>query len=88
MGEVAQHMPNEAKNAVEIIVHIKEDLWEEQRQNLVSAFKNSEGIMEAEFCPLRYHLIVVSYDRDVVSSLDVLKSLNALNVDARLIGPI
>ena len=35
-----------------------------------------------------YHLVVASYDRGAVSSLDVLKSFNALNVEAKLIGPI
>ena len=66
----------------------KEDLDEEQRKNLVSALGNAEGIIGAEFCPLRYHLIVASYDRNVVSSQDVLKSFNSLNVQAKLIGPI
>jgi phosphoribosyl-ATP pyrophosphohydrolase len=88
MDMAVQHMPIEAKNAVEIILHIKEDLGEEQRQALVSAMEGANGIMAAEFCPLRYHLIVASYDRDAVSSLDVLKSVNSLNVEAKLIGPI
>jgi len=81
-------VPNEAKNIVEIVIYIKEELGEEQRQYLVTELEGAEGIMGAEFCPLRYHLVVARYDRDIVSSQDVLKSINSLNVEARLIGPI
>ena len=88
MDYVVQPVSNEAKNSVEIVVHIKEDLGEEQRNNIISALENAEGITGAEFCPLRYHLIVASYDRDVISSQDVLKNFNSLNVEAKLIGPI
>jgi hypothetical protein len=88
MDQVVQPISNEAKNAVEVVVHINEDLVEEQRKNLVSALENSDGIIRAEFCPLRYHLVLAKYDRNIVSSQDVLKSFNSLNVSARLIGPI
>jgi hypothetical protein len=90
MDQVVQHVstPALAKNAVEIVVHIKEELGEEQRNNLVTALESAEGVIGAEFCPLRYHLVVARYDRDAVTSQDVLKSFNALNVEARLIGPI
>jgi hypothetical protein len=90
MDQIVQPMPvlNEAKNAVEIVVYIKEELEEGQRNNLVAALEGAEGIIGAEFCPLRYHLVVARYNRDAVSSQDVLKSFNALNVEAKLIGPI
>ena len=88
MDNAVQPISNETKNSVEIIVHIKEDMGEEQRKNLVSALKSNNGIMGAEFCPLRYHLLVASYDRNAVSSQDVLKCFNSLNVEAKLIGPI
>ena len=90
MDAIAQpvSVPNEAKNAVEIVVYVKEELGEEQRQNLVTELESARGIISAEFCPLRYHLVVARYDRDVVSSQDVLKSFNSPNVEAKLIGPI
>ena len=46
------------------------------------------GIAAAEFCPLRYHLMLVRYDRDMYSSQDVLNRVQAHNIDARLIGPV
>ena len=88
MGEAIQKVPNEAKNAVEIVVHIKEDLGEEQRNLVVSALEKTVGITGAEFCLLRNHLMLVNYDKNIFSSQDTLKSFNSLNLQAKLIGPI
>ena len=88
MGNAAQQTFIEAKNAVEVVVHIKEDLGDEQRDLVVSALEKTDGIIGAEFCQLRNHLLLAKYDRDIFSSQDVLKSFNSLNLEARLIGPI
>ena len=88
MDNAVQPISNEAKNTVEIVVHVKEDLGEEQRNLTVSALEKMDGIIGAEFCPLRHHLVVAIYDKDIISSQDVLKSFNSLNLDAKLIGPI
>jgi len=45
-------------------------------------------ITTAVFCPGRYHLMLVKYDRDLYSSQDVLKRVTSQNVSARLIGPV
>jgi hypothetical protein len=90
MDQVVQEMPTlkEARNAVEIVVHISESLEEGQRKNLVSALEKEDGIVSAEFCPLRYHLMLVRYDRNQYSSQDVLNAVDAQHLQARLIGPI
>lgn len=87
---VVENMPilNEAKNAVEIVVHVSENLEGRQRNNLVVALKKEDGIVAAEFCPLRNHLMLVRYDRDQYSSQDVLGAVSAQKLQARLIGPI
>ena len=69
-------------------MHIPESLGEQQRDSLVAALEDSDGISTAEFCPLRYHLMLVRYDRELYSSQDVLDRVKAQNVDARLIGPV
>jgi phosphoribosyl-ATP pyrophosphohydrolase len=73
---------------VEIVVHITETLGEQRREDLVAALEENSGITTAEFCPLRYHLMLVRYDRDMYSSQDVLARVASQNVDARLIGPV
>jgi hypothetical protein len=88
MEQAVQHVANEAKNAVEIVVHVSEDLGKEQQNLVVSALEKTDGIIGAEFCLLRNHLVLTKYDRDIYSSHDVLKSFNSLNLKAKLIGPI
>jgi len=88
MEQAVQHVSSEAKNAVEIVVHVSEDLGEEQRNLVVSALEKTDEILGAEFCLLRNHLVLAKYDRDVYSSHDVLKSFKSLNLKAKLIGPI
>jgi hypothetical protein len=90
MDQVVHDMPtlNVAKNTVEIVVHISESLDDAQRNNLVVALDQNDGIVSAEFCPLRYHLMLVRYDRDQYSSKDVLNAVSDRKFQARLIGPI
>ena len=88
MDSAVQQVPVKAKNVVEIVIYVKADLGEEQRDLVVSALEKSDGIIGAEFCELRNHLMLAKYDKDIFSSQDVLKSFNSLNLEVRLIGPI
>jgi hypothetical protein len=90
MDQVVHDMPtlNVAKNTVEIVAHISESLEDVQRNNLVVALEQNDGIVSAEFCPLRYHLMLVRYDRDQYSSKDVLNAISDRKLQSRLIGPI
>jgi cell division protein FtsX len=90
MDQAIYQMPtlNEAKNAVEIVVHVSDNLEDQQRRNLVAALEQEDGIVSAEFCPLRYHLMLVRYDRGQYSSQDVLRAVGAQKIRASLIGPI
>ena len=88
MGQVLHSIESEPDHTVEIIVHITETLGEQRRGDLVAALEDSGGITTAEFCPLRYHLMLVRYDRDLYSSQDVLEHVTSQNVSARLIGPV
>ena len=88
MAQALHSIENEPDHTIEIVVHISEDLGEQQRGNLVASLGNNDGITTAEFCPLRYHLMLIRYDRDLYSSQDVLAKVTSQNVNARLIGPI
>ena len=79
---------NELDHTVEIIVHITENLGEQQRADLIIALEGDDGITAAEFCPLRRHLMLVRYDKDRYSSQNVLNAVGAQKLQARLIGPI
>ena len=88
MAQALRSIQNEPVNTVEVIVHISETLGEARRMDLVAALENEQSIVSAEFCPLRYHLMLVRYDRDIASSQDVLSSVKSQNYNARLIGPV
>lgn len=88
MNQVAQRLPDVEKCAVEIVVYISKYLGDEERGVVVSALEETDGILGVEFSLMRHHLVLANYDRDMLSSQDVLKSFNSLNLDAKLIGPI
>jgi len=88
MVQALHSIESEPANTVEIVVHISENLGETKRRGLVAVLENEDSIVSAEFCPLRYHLMLVRYDRDIASSQDVLASVKAQNYNARLIGPV
>ena len=88
MGQAMHVVENYPEHTVEIVVHITEALGEQRRKDLVVALEESSGITAAEFCPLRYHLILVRYDRDTYSSQDVLSRVESQNISAKLIGPV
>ena len=87
MGQALHSIENEPDHTVEIVVHITETLGEQRREDLIAALEDNGGITTAEFCPLRYHLMLVRYDRDLYSSQKVLDRVISQNVKARLIGP-
>jgi hypothetical protein len=88
MGQALHSIENEPDHTIEIVVHITETLGEQRRGDLVAALEGNSGITTAEFCPLRYHLMLVRYDKDMYSSQDVLTQVKSQNVNARLIGPV
>ena len=88
MGQSLHSIESEPDHTVEIVVHITETLGEQRRGDLVAALENNGGITTAEFCPLRYHLMLVRYNRDLYSSQEVLERVSSQNVKARLIGPV
>jgi hypothetical protein len=88
MAEVAYSARQEPDHSVEIVIHVDEALAESKRKEVVSVLENNDGIISAEFCPLRYHLMLVRYDRETFNSQDVLGKVTDQGVRAELIGPV
>ena len=51
-------------------------------------FCEDKGVYSAEFCPLRYHLLLIQYDRTKLNSRDILSKVEARNLSAQIVGPI
>jgi len=88
MGEVAYNIQQDTAHNVEIIVHVDETLGEPRRADLVNSLENINGIKSAEFCPLRYHLMLVNYDRNMLDSQEILINVVSQNIHAELVGPV
>jgi hypothetical protein len=73
---------------VEVVLHIKEALDSVSRNELQAVMLGDNGVFSAEFCPLRYHLLLVQYDSTQMSSRDVLAIVLAQNFTAQIIAPI
>jgi len=58
------------------------------RGELTEYLASTDDVSAAEFCPLRFHLMLVQYDRDGISSQDIIQKINSRRVHAQLIGPI
>ena len=88
MNQAAQHLPAGEKCAVEVAVSIKNHHGEDQQDLVVSSLKQTNGTMAAEFSGIRKHPVLAKYDKEFMSSKDVLRSFNTLNQKAKRIGPI
>lgn len=75
-------------NQVEIVVHIDESLSDTIQSNLASTLSGREGIYSAAFCRPRDHLMLINYDSQKLSSLEILGFISEQRVTAQLIGPI
>jgi cell division protein FtsX len=74
--------------SVEIVLHVDDDLGEEQRNNLASSLRSNDGVYNATFTPNRDHLMLVEYNRIKYKAIDILQKLTSNSVRAELIGPI
>jgi len=79
--EIATHIP-------EVVVWLPTLLDERSRNALTHDLENKSGIQSAAFCPNRHHLMLVSYERDGITSQDVLRYVKEGDTEARLVGPI
>lgn len=88
MGDAAIDINRGVMRGVEIVLHIDETLDELQRQDLAASLENSGGIQTCVFCEQRFHLMLVNYDREQISSQDVLGKIREQHLHAKLIGPV
>lgn len=73
---------------VEVVIHIKETLDSVSRNELQAVLLGDNGVFSAEFCPLRYHLLLVQYDSKQMSPRDVLAIVLEQDFTAQIIDPV
>jgi len=72
----------------EIVIHVVDTLDEPSRGDLTDGLEKNQDIYSAAFCPLRYHLMLVEYDKYKMTSQDVLHHVTGKHITASLVGPI
>jgi hypothetical protein len=73
---------------VEIIIHITDILDSVTRSGLQAVILKNTGVFSAEFCTLRYHLLLVQYDSNKINSRDVLAIVVAQNHTAQIVAQV
>jgi len=74
------------KNSTDIVVHINENLDEENRQSLTQQTNDLDGVLSASLTDSRPHLMIVGFDPDKTKSMNVLSGVQNTGVHAQLIG--
>ena len=88
MGTTALNIQSEAAHDVEIVLHVDETLVEEERSDLARHLEEGPGINSVSFCNNRFHLMLINYDRNRLTSQDVLGRVTDRELHAELIGPV
>ena len=88
MGATALNIASMPEHNVEIVLHIDETLTEEQRGALARYLEDDAGVNSCVFCNNRFHLMLVNYDRNRLTSQEVLSRVKSQQYGAKLIGPV
>ena len=73
---------------VEVVVHINEALSEDRRYDVKVGLELLPGVRKAKFAANRHHLLLVSYDRRITSSSNVIDRIREKDLHAQLVGPM
>jgi hypothetical protein len=79
---------SELSHKVDLVVHVDDMLGEQRRLDIETAVESAKGIRWAHFTDGRPHLMVVEYDPDETSSMEILQQVNRQSVHAELVGPV
>lgn len=69
----------------ETLLHIDEDLNDEQRECVLSCIRSLSGDVQPHFHSEKEHLLFVAYDHDTVTPHEVVEAANASGVHAHLV---
>jgi len=80
--------PNIITTKIDIVVHVDEQLDEQNRRRVEHTLLKSAGVERAHFNDERQHLLVVGYNPAQTNSSHILKLVKQHQLNAQLIGGI
>jgi hypothetical protein len=75
-----------SQTKLDIVVHIDEQLDEQNRLRVAHAITKAKGVERAHFTSERHHLLVIGYDPASTSSSQILKLVRKQQLHAQLVG--
>ena len=73
-------------NISDVMIHINESLDTEARSSLENSMREIEGVVSPRFNAGKEHLLVVAYDPEKTTTLDLLEKTRAAGYTAQLVG--
>jgi hypothetical protein len=73
-------------NMCDLVVHLNEDLDQDQRQRLEAEFSDRQGIFSAHFSRKHPHMMTVAYDCDAMHSQDIVRVVEGQGWHAQAVG--
>ncbi len=70
----------------DVMVHIDEEITQNERQALRAKVLDQEGVMAAIIHDEQPHLMMVEYDPDAVSAKRILETVEKIGIHAELVG--
>jgi phosphotransferase system IIB component len=79
---------NNRNTRLDIVVHVDEQLDEQNRKRVEHAIIRAKGVERARFNNDRQHLLIIGYDSAQISSSKILKLVKKQQLNAQLVGGI
>lgn len=73
-------------NISDVMIHINETLNSEARTSLEEDMRRIEGVVSPRFSPNKEHLMMIAFNPEKTSSLDLLSKARAAGYTAQLVG--
>ena len=77
---------NSSDAKLDIVLHVDEDLDDQNRQRVEHAIIKATGVKRARFNDERHHLLLVGYDPAQTCSSEILSLVKQQKLNAQLIG--
>lgn len=70
----------------DVLIHINDEINVDEQDNFVAQLENLDGVNAPRFNKEKNHLILVSYDPNIISSLTLLNKIKEQGFEAQLVG--
>jgi hypothetical protein len=87
-AERSNDMTTQLSHKIGLVLHVDDNLGEARRTDIEGTLESEMGVTSAHFTDHRPHLMVVEYDPEVTTSIQILDKIVHQSVHAELVGPI